>query len=43
MKDIIPIPVRDVDLYMNREKLLENVEWMNELRSNFVEAYSLSM
>ena len=43
VKDIIPIPVRDVDLYMNREKLLENVGWMNELRSNFVEAYSLSM
>ena len=43
VQDLIPIPVRDVDLYMNREKLLENLKWKNELCSKFIEAYSLTM
>ena len=38
-----PIPVRDIDLYMNREKLLQNLNWMNELRSKFIEVYSATM
>ena len=37
------IPVRDIDLYMNREKLLQNLNWMNELRSKFIEVYSATM
>ena len=40
---MIPIPVRDIDLYKNREKLLENLNWMNELRSKFIEVYSATM
>ena len=43
VQDLIPIPVRDIDLYMNREKLLENLNWKNELRSKFIEANSLTM
>ena len=43
MQHLIAIPVRDTDLYMNREKLLENLNWKNELRSKFIEAYSLAM
>ena len=39
----IPIPVCDIDLYMNREKLLETLNWMNKLRSKFVEVYSATM
>ena len=39
----ITIPVHDIDLYMNLEKLLENVNWMNELRSKFIEFYSATM
>ena len=41
--EMIPIPVRDIELYMNREKLLENFDWMNELHSKFTEVYSASM
>ena len=29
VQDLIPIPLRDIDLYMNREKLLENLNWKN--------------
>ena len=43
VQDLIPIPVRDIDLYMNRKKLLENLNWKNELRSKFIEANSLTM
>ena len=43
VQDLIPIPVRDIDLYMNREKLLENLNWKNELHSKFIEAYSSTM
>ena len=43
VQDLIPIPVRDIDLYMNREKLLENLNWKNELHSTFIEAYSSTM
>ena len=39
----IPIPVRDIDLYKGREKLLENLNQMNELRSKFIEVYSATM
>ena len=28
----IRIPVREVNLYKNRKKLLENLNWMDELR-----------
>ena len=40
---MIPIPVRDIDLYMNRKKLLENLNWMNELRSKLIEVYSATL
>ena len=43
VQDLIPIPVPDIDLYMNREKLLENLNWKNELHSKFIEAYSSTM
>ena len=43
VQDLVPIPARHIDLYMNREKLLENLNWKNELRSKFIEAYSLTM
>ena len=39
----IPIPVCDIDLYMNQEKLLETLNWMNEFRSKIVEVYSATM
>ena len=29
LQDLIPIPVRDIVLYMNLEKLLENLNWKN--------------
>ena len=40
VKDTIPIPVRDTDLYQNREKLLRNLDWIQNLREKFVEAYA---
>ena len=40
---MIPIPVRDIDLYKNWKKLLEILNWMNELRSKFIEIYSATM
>ena len=43
VEDLIPIPVRDIDLYMNQEKLLENLNWKNELPSKFIEAYSMTV
>ena len=43
VQDLIPIPVRDIDLYMSQGKLLENLNWKNELRSKFTEDYSLTM
>ena len=41
--DLIPIHVRDIDLYMNWEKLSGNLNWKNEQHSKFIEAYLLSM
>ena len=43
VSEMITIPVRDIDLYINREKLLETLNWMNELRSKFIEVYSGTM
>ena len=44
MQDLIPMPVRDIDfICMTRGKPLENLNWKNELRSKFIEAYSLAM
>ena len=40
VSEMIPIPARDIDLYINPEKLLETLNWMNELRSRFIEVYS---
>ena len=38
------MPVRDIDfICMTRGKPLENLNWKNELRSKFIEAYSLAM
>ena len=43
VQDLILIPVCDIDLYMSQGKLLENLNWKNELRSKFTEDYSLTM
>ena len=40
VQDLIPIPVRDIDLYINRKKHLDNLNWMNELLSNYIDLYS---
>lgn len=37
---MIPISVRDIELYMNWEKLFENLNWVNELGSKIFEANS---
>ena len=43
VSETIPIPERDIDLYMNWEKLLENLNWRNELRSKFIKVYSATI
>ena len=43
VSETISTPVRDIHLYMNREKLLENLNWTNELRSRFIEVYSATI
>lgn len=42
-KDLLPIPVRDTDLYKYREGLLKDFMWMQKLREVFVEQYTVNI